>query len=683
MGEKLNFAIDNIEILEEANNSQFATLKMDVFASGNNRHSLYIAEDTLKKTAKTILQKPIVWYYDKYKDDATTHEDNEVPVGFVPHDSPMEFRKLADGRVMFSVKGKLWKRYSGRMFEIFQRDKSKAVSVEIEALDVVQNEKFGLKEIANYVYDCITVLGKSVTEAIPGAKADLVSFAAKEREDYEIALMEFSRYSGVDFTIPDTVKKSASKGLDLYKSSGSGGTPVSLAIARHLINNDSVSPDKVKAIFKFLSKHAGDEKNKQNPDSNYVAWMLHGGKDALNWSKSIVDAMTEKDNKQLAYFSNENLITFPYKSMEDVNPALKGIEPPVTLAQANAIARQADAIGGEYGWPTAIKSFKNTHKVEDGVWVEKKKEKEEYSVKVEKTQGIKNAEVKFSLTSSQITEILNNKLSEIKYHSGEYEFNRYWVYNYDDEYVYVRDAQDNKNFRMKYVIDNLMANVEVDNKEEVIEGQPMPVNDGSESYVPEFAEDGEPDKDDENDSEKGGAPEDDKEKDKDVNMSLDGNLDVAAMLAILADETDSYKGLVAKHEAGETLDYAVMCKMAYEKMCKMSDDLKKAQEDKDVYMAENAELKKFKEDTAAKEFSLVVDATIAEVATVLSADDIANLKEDSKNFSLDNADAWKNKVKAFAFSLLKDKGKSDGINRMPNSWLDEPKKSDYSNGWLA
>ena len=34
----------------------------------------------------------------------------------------------------------------------------------------------------------------------------------------------------------------------------------------------------------------------------------------------------------------------PYASMDEVNPAIKGIDPPVTLAQANIIAEWADKI---------------------------------------------------------------------------------------------------------------------------------------------------------------------------------------------------------------------------------------------------------------------------------------------------------------------------------------------------
>lgn len=64
----------------------------------------------------------------------------------------------------------------------------------------------------------------------------------------------------------------------------------------------------------------------------------------------------------------------PYKSLDEINPALKGIKPKITLEQANKIAAHADAIGGDYGWPTAIKSFKRTHTVRNRRWVERKKD---------------------------------------------------------------------------------------------------------------------------------------------------------------------------------------------------------------------------------------------------------------------------------------------------------------------
>ena len=62
----------------------------------------------------------------------------------------------------------------------------------------------------------------------------------------------------------------------------------------------------------------------------------------------------------------------PYSSMEAVNPAIKGIKPPVTLAQANGIARVADSVTGvDNPWAVAIAQFKKSHVAKGGKWVKK------------------------------------------------------------------------------------------------------------------------------------------------------------------------------------------------------------------------------------------------------------------------------------------------------------------------
>lgn len=65
----------------------------------------------------------------------------------------------------------------------------------------------------------------------------------------------------------------------------------------------------------------------------------------------------------------------PYAKMSDVNPAIKGIKPPVTLAQANKIAEWADKIeGADNPWAVAISQFKKLYEKKDDGWVKKKAE---------------------------------------------------------------------------------------------------------------------------------------------------------------------------------------------------------------------------------------------------------------------------------------------------------------------
>ena len=541
MSEILSFAIENIELMEEENNSQFATLKIDAFASGRNRHDLYVSDDTLKKTASTILQKPIVWEYSRITDDASTHSENQIICGFIPHDSPIEFRELPDGRTMMSVIGKLWTRYSGKMMEIFERDKNKSVSVEMTVFEEGENQEFKMPEILSYCYMAITVLGQLVRPAIPLAKAELVAFAAKEKEDYKVALLEFSnKYAGIDLTIPKEIRSNANKGLELYRSLGIGGTSVSLAVARHISKNEVVAMDKIKAIHKFLNSRKGVPKNKNQPDAEYISFLLHGGSQALEWSKNIVTAINEIDSKQLSYFE----------------------------------------------------------------------EKEELSVD-EKEKVVEKKEEEMAVETPEVEEPKKEEMAEEK--------------------------------------------PEEEKKEE------SPAEEKKEK-----------------EKEKEENPEAEKKE-----MSLDANLDMAAFVALLAEETEAYTALVAKHKEGVELDHAVVYGMAYQKMCKMAEDLKKAEEDRDAYMAAGEELKKFKADVEARQFAFEIETTLSEVSEVLSKDDVNQARENSKNYSLENVGAWKNEVKAMAFSANKDSKKpDDGITRFATSWVDKKQERKLDNGWV-
>jgi phage I-like protein len=71
----------------------------------------------------------------------------------------------------------------------------------------------------------------------------------------------------------------------------------------------------------------------------------------------------------------------PYSEWDEVNEAIKGIEPRVTLEQANVIAGWADAMeeaedGPENPWAAAIARFKDLYEVEDGRWVKKEEDAE-------------------------------------------------------------------------------------------------------------------------------------------------------------------------------------------------------------------------------------------------------------------------------------------------------------------
>lgn len=182
-GEKLSFVATDVSIDKQRNDEQFATLHVNAFASGHNLNNTYISDETLQKTAWTILDKPLLWAYDKKIDDAGTHERNEVPCGFVPSsNNSLSFTTLEDGRTMLSVVAKIWKYYSGFLMDFFKRDNGqKPVSVELEVLDSNRRED-GSWELSDYAYTGITILGTKVMPAIPGAKALVLNFSDAEKE---------------------------------------------------------------------------------------------------------------------------------------------------------------------------------------------------------------------------------------------------------------------------------------------------------------------------------------------------------------------------------------------------------------------------------------------------------------------------------------------------------------------
>lgn len=134
-------------------------------------------------------------------------------------------------------------------------------------------------------------------------------FSDLQQELTKIATLlsdEFSKtagkYSHIDFSIPDGVKKAAERGLALRKKFKRGGTHVGMGTARKLSKGGIISPQKVKHISKYFARHAGDNLHKKGrdgdpPSNGYIAWLLWGGDAGWRWSKKIVGQMEKANEK--------------------------------------------------------------------------------------------------------------------------------------------------------------------------------------------------------------------------------------------------------------------------------------------------------------------------------------------------------------------------------------------------
>ncbi len=221
--QKISFAVEDIQIDDTniSNDPHFCSLSVDCFATGKSAHNTFVTEETLRKTANTILLKPLVFAINKRFNDLDTHTDDEVAGGFVPHNTPIIFKTLEDGRVMMNIKVLVWRFYSGRLLEYFSRDGGKkSVSVEIDVLDSVKDSN-GLTEILDFVYCAVTCLGEMIQSAIPNAQA--VMQFAQEFDEAKNAYLFASKYDELDFTIPESVKMNAKEALSLFNDVENNG----------------------------------------------------------------------------------------------------------------------------------------------------------------------------------------------------------------------------------------------------------------------------------------------------------------------------------------------------------------------------------------------------------------------------------------------------------------------------
>ena len=151
----------------------------------------------------------------------------------------------------------------------------------------------------------------------------------------------------------------------------------------------------------------------------------------------------------------------------------------------------------------------------------------------------------------------------------------------------------------------------------------------------QMATDEEAKKKEEEDKEK---EEEDKEEKK---MSNDANLDVAATLTMLANETDAYSKMVNEEYAKEEKDYAKMFEAVCGKILEMS--------------KENTSLKSFKADVELKQFNYEVETTMKYIEdnTSMPQDKREYLMAESSKFSLADVDTWKNLARSSALDFAK------------------------------
>ena len=113
-------------------------------------------------------------------------------------------------------------------------------------------------------------------------------------------------------------------------------------------------------------------------------------------------------------------------------------------------------------------------------------------------------------------------------------------------------------------------------------------------------------------------------------------------------------------------NFGVVAKGMFAKMKRFEAMISKMSESQKAYMAEFEALKEFKKNIEGQKFSYEVESTLRDVLDIMP-DEIEKFREESKQFSLDNLESWKNSVKAKAFTFSSNK-KDKKVEEIPQKW---------------
>ena len=114
--------------------------------------------------------------------------------------------------------------------------------------------------------------------------------------------IELAKYDGIDFTPPQGARDAAKRALDVRETkppSQRGMTPVGIARARDLQNGVKLSPDTVRRMLNFLTRHEVDKKGAtwDEQGKGWQAWNGWGGDAGYAWARKVVGQMEARDKK--------------------------------------------------------------------------------------------------------------------------------------------------------------------------------------------------------------------------------------------------------------------------------------------------------------------------------------------------------------------------------------------------
>lgn len=161
------------------------------------------------------------------------------------------------------------------------------------------------------------------------------------------------KYSHIDFTPPQGVRDAAERALEVRADkpeSQRGMTPVGIARARDLKAGKQLSPDTVKRMLAYFTRHEVDKQGSTWDDQGkgWQAWNGWGGDAGYAWARKVVKQMDAADKKSQALRAYGEAIQLSEAPSYDVPDGLTIGRPFKTLSLGQVSSRMSgEAIGKE------------------------------------------------------------------------------------------------------------------------------------------------------------------------------------------------------------------------------------------------------------------------------------------------------------------------------------------------
>tara|TARA_Y100000592_G_scaffold21405_1_gene33016 strand:- start:8285 stop:10255 length:1971 start_codon:yes stop_codon:yes gene_type:complete len=131
---------------------------------------------------------------------------------------------------------------------------------------------------------------------------DLLPTGHPQKREKKTEQLSPKKYDHIDFTPPQGVRDAASRALEVRATkpeSQRGMTPVGIARARDLKAGKTLSPDTVRRMLAYFTRHEVDKQGAtwDEQGKGWQAWHGWGGDAGFSWSRKIVKQMNSADNK--------------------------------------------------------------------------------------------------------------------------------------------------------------------------------------------------------------------------------------------------------------------------------------------------------------------------------------------------------------------------------------------------